>query len=100
MEEGVLPMYVQYKMILYTRSSNGMSHQPFIEDRKRDISWLVMDDYEPKFESLVGEIWENARKNFFFSLRIYLNNILILEAHTTFFFLADWSVCVCVCFEF
>jgi hypothetical protein len=71
-----------------------MSNQPFIEDRKRDISWVVMDDYEPKLERLAGKIRETTRQHFFSYLRIYLSNILGLEVHTTIFF--SRLECVCV----
>jgi len=39
-----------------------MSNQPCIEDRKRNILWVVIDDYEPKLESLTGKIRETATK--------------------------------------
>jgi hypothetical protein len=57
-------------------------------------SWVVMDDYEPKLESLAGKIWENVRQDFLFSLRIYLSNILGLEVQNTIFWDRLESVCV------
>ena len=53
-------------MILY--NSNGKSNQPCVEDRKRDISLAVMDDYEPKLKRLAWKIRETARKFSFFFL--------------------------------
>jgi len=47
-------------MILY--NANGIPNQPCIEYRTRNISWVVMEDYEPKLERLAGKIRETARK--------------------------------------